>query len=74
MANRLRLSPELRRAVEHARLGAHEAGELLEPPASPPQSPLSPEVRAVLADWKASGDFDRALAEVVADDPGLSPQ
>lgn len=72
MANRLRLSPELRRAVEHARLGAREAGELLEPPASPPRSPLSPEVRAVLADWKASGDFDQALAEVIAEDPDLS--
>ncbi|MGI8433197.1 MAG: hypothetical protein ACR2LE_00420 [Nocardioidaceae bacterium] len=72
MANRLRLSPELRRLVEHARAGAREAGELLQAPASPPQSPLSPEVRAVLAEWKASGDFDQALAEVIADDPDLS--
>ncbi len=74
MANRLTLSPKLSKAVEQARAGAREAGELLEPPAAPPQSPLSPEVRAVLAEWKASGDFDRALAEVIADDPDLASQ
>lgn len=74
MANRLTLSPELNRAVERARVGAREAGELLDPPTAPPQSPLSPEVRSVLAEWKASGDFDRALAEVIADDPDLASQ
>ena len=74
MANRLTMSPELSDVVERARRAAREAGELLEPPPEPPRSHLSPEVRAVLADWKASGDFDRALAEVVADDPELADQ
>jgi hypothetical protein len=74
MANRPTLSPELSRAVERAREGAREAGELLDPRTTPPRSPLSPEVRTVLAEWKASGDFDRALAEVIADDPDLATE
>lgn len=74
MANRLTMSPELSEVVERARRAAREAGELLDPPTEPPQSHLSPEVRAALADWKASGDFDRALAQVIADDPDLTDQ
>lgn len=66
------MSPELRDAIERARRQARAAGELLEPPTQAPRSPLSAPVRAVLSDWKASGDFDRALAAVVADDPDLA--
>lgn len=74
MPNRLTMSPELSEVVERARRAAREAGELLDPPTEPPRSHLSPEVRAALANWKASGDFDRALAEVIADDPDLADQ
>jgi hypothetical protein len=74
MANRLTMSPELREAVERARKGAHEARELLDPPTEPFRSPLSPEVQAVLREWRDSGDFEQALAEVIADDPDLATQ
>jgi len=74
MANRLTMSPELSEAVERARKGAREAGELLDPPTEPFRSPLSPEVQEVLREWRDSGDFDRALAEVIADDPDLATQ
>jgi hypothetical protein len=66
-----RLSPELRVAVERAREGARTAGELLEPPTEPFRSPLLPEVQAILRDWLESGDYDRIVAELVADDPDL---
>jgi len=74
MPNRLKMSPELSDVVERARQAAREAGELLDPPTAPPRSHLSPEVRAVVADWKASGGFDRALSEVISDDPELADQ
>lgn len=65
------MTPELRAVVEWARERARESGELLDPPTEPPRSHLSPQVRAVLREWRDSGDFDRALAEVTADDPDL---
>jgi hypothetical protein len=68
MANRPAMSPELREAVERARRGAREAAELLDPPTGPFRSPLPREVRAALREWRDSGGFDRALAEVTADD------
>lgn len=74
MANRLTMSPELSEAVERARKGARETGELLDPPTAPFRSPLSPEVQEVLRKWRDSGEFDRALAEVIADDPDLATQ
>ncbi len=63
--------PEFRALVEHARECARAAGELLEPPTEPWCSPVSPEVQAVLREWRDTGDFDRALTEVTADDPDL---
>lgn len=65
------MNPELSEAVDRARKGAREAGELLDPPTEPFRSHLSPEVQAVLREWRDSGEFDRAIAEVVADDPDL---
>lgn len=65
------MTPEFRALVERTRDRAREAGELLDPPTEPWRSPLSPEVRTVLREWRDSGDFDRALAEVTADDPDL---
>ena len=72
--NRPELSPELSSVVERARMAAREAGELLDPPTEPFRSPLSPEVQTVLREWRDSGDFDRALAEVIAGDPDLADQ
>ena len=71
MANRLTMSPELSEAVERARKGAREAGELLDPPTAPFRSPLSPEVQAVLRGWRDSGGVDRALAGGLAGGPWL---
>jgi hypothetical protein len=41
---------------------------LLEGPGAPPSEGLSPAVRAALADWVDSGDYDRALTEILASD------
>ena len=73
MANRLTISPELAAAAARARAAAQQAGELRAAPGSQPVS-LSDEVRAALVEWRASGDYDRAVAEVVADDPDLATQ
>lgn len=37
-------------------------------------SDLSPEAQAVLADWVASGDYDRIVAEITANDPDIATQ
>lgn len=74
MANRLTISAELAAVVERARRAAGDAGELRSSPAAPPSSPLSPEARAALAEWRTSGDYDRAVAEIVARDPDLATQ
>ena len=74
VANNPRMSPELSESIERARERAREEGELLDPPTEPFRSPLPPDVQAVLREWRDSGDFDRALAEVIADDPELADQ
>ena len=74
MTSQFTMSPELSEAVDRARESAREAGELLDPPTEPFRSPLPPEVQAVLREWRDSGDFDLALAQVIADDPGPSDQ
>ena len=74
MANQRTISPELAAVVERARVAAQEAGELRSTPASLPDAGLSPEASAALADWLSSGDYDRAVAEIVADDPDLATQ
>lgn len=75
MARKLNLDPDLQAVVERAREQARASGELLDGPARvPPSAGLSPEARAALAEWVASGDYDRAVAEIVADDPDLQTQ
>ncbi len=74
IANRLTISAELAAVVERARRAAGDAGELRSSPAASPSSPLSPEARAALAEWRTSGDYDRAVAEIVARDPDLATQ
>jgi hypothetical protein len=53
---------------------ARQRGELLDGPGTPPSEGLSPAIRAAVADWVDSGDYDRAVAEIVADDPDLQTQ
>lgn len=67
------LDPELHSVVERARRQARERGELLVGPASLPTA-LSATASAVLADWVSSGDYDRAVTEIIADDPDLATQ
>lgn len=74
MATRLELDPELQAVVQRARDLAREHGELLDGPGAPPSQGLSEAVRAAVADWADSGDYDRAVAELVADDPDLQTQ
>lgn len=74
MSTREILDPELQSVVERARDQARQRGELLEGPSDPPSSDLSPAARSALAEWVASGDYDRAVAEIIADDPDLATQ
>jgi len=74
MATTLNLDPELQSVVDRARVLARERGELLDGPGTPPSDGLSPAIRAAVADWLDSGDYDRAVAEIVADDPDLQTQ
>lgn len=68
------MSPELEAVVERARRLAIESGELRTEAAGSPPSPLSPEARAALTEWRMSGDYDLAVAELVADDPDIASQ
>lgn len=75
VARKLNLGPDLQAVVERAREQARESGELLDGPARvSPSEGLSPEARAALAGWVTSGDYDRAVAEIVVDDPDLQTQ
>lgn len=73
MSTREKLDPKLHSAVERARSQARDRGELLDGPADLP-SALSPAASAALADWVSDGDYDRAVAEIIADDPDLATQ
>lgn len=74
VTTRMKLDPELQAVVERARALARERGELRDGPGAPPSEGLSPAARAAVADWVDSGDYDRAVAEIVADDPDLQTQ
>lgn len=74
MATTLKLDWELRSVVDRARELARERGELLDGPGAPLSEDLSPAIRAAVIDWVDSGDYDRAVAEIVADDPDLQTQ
>ena len=73
MANRT-LNPELEAAVKSARSAAIETGELRTTPAGSPASPFAPDARDAVAAWHASGEYDQAVAELVADDPDVATQ
>jgi hypothetical protein len=74
MANHRTISPELAAVVARARVAAQAAGELRSISGGSSDAGLSPEARAALADWLSSGDYDRAVAEIVADDSDLASQ
>lgn len=68
------LDPELRRTVERARALARERGELLEGPSGIAGADLPDEAKKTLAEWVSSGDYDRTIAELTADDPDIATQ
>lgn len=70
----MKLDPEFQALVERARAEARESGELRDAPRPTSGEPLSAEARAALIDWVESGDYDRAVAEIVADDPDLATE
>ncbi len=70
----LRSDPALSAAVEHARQLAQGRGELRTSPWSGPASPLSAEARQIVASWVRDGGYERALADVVANDVDLADQ
>jgi hypothetical protein len=74
MAKRPKLDPNLERIVERSRAAARVRGELLDGPSGIAGDDLSPAARAVLADWVASGDYDRIVAEITAHDPDIRTQ
>lgn len=74
MATRMNLDPEFQALVERARAEARANGELRDGPRSIDDPPLPPEARAALLDWVRSGDYDRAVHEIVADDPDLATE
>lgn len=74
MATQLRIDPELQAIVERAREQARRQGELRDEPWAPDHEPLPADARAVLRDWVTSGDYDRAVSAIVANDPDLATE
>ncbi len=70
----MKLDPALQSLVERSREHARERGELREGPSGLPSAGLSLVAKAAIVDWVASGDYDRAVAEITADDPDLATQ
>jgi hypothetical protein len=69
-----KLDPELVERVERARAQARQRGELLDGPSGISGRDLSSAARAALADWVASGDYDRIVGEITAGDPDIETQ
>ena len=74
MTKRVARSPELTRALVHARKVARTNAELATARLGASESTLSETVRVAIADGRVSGDYDRIVAEVVAADPDLATQ
>ncbi len=68
------LDAELTERVHRAREGACERGELLTGPSGIPTPPLSERARQAIAEWVKSGDYDRIVAEITANDPDIATQ
>jgi hypothetical protein len=68
------LDPELAAAVERGRRLAAETGELRPRRIGTYRSPFTDEARAIIAEWRRDGGYERALAEIAASDPDLAVQ
>ena len=69
-----RLDPALVTFVERSRAQAAAAGELTAPHRGPLRSPLSIDEQRVVRDWLDEGGYERALAMIVAEEPGMANQ
>lgn len=70
MATELRSDPELTELLERARTRAAEDGEVLTGP-TPVGPSLSSEAGQIVASWLDDGGYDRAVADITAEDPDL---
>ena len=70
MAKPVTFSTEFQATVDRAR----ESGELHDTPAGRCELELGDEVRAAIKDWLDSGDYDRIVAQIVANDPELATE
>lgn len=68
------LSPHLAEVVARCRARAEEMGELRPRKVGTFASPFTDEAREILAEWRRDGGYERALAEVVAQEPELADQ
>lgn len=68
------LSPHLAEVVARCRARAEEMGELRPRKVGTFKSAFTDEAREILAEWRRSGGYERALAEIVAKDPDLADQ
>ena len=69
-----RLDPALVTVVERSRAQAAADGELTAPRCGPLRSPLSLEEQRLVCEWLDEGGYERALAMIVADEPGMANQ
>ena len=69
-----RLDPALVTVVERSRAHAAAAGEVTAPHRGPLRSPLSLEEQRLVCEWLDEGGYERALAEIVAEEPGMANQ
>jgi hypothetical protein len=74
MALQLHSDPDLAAVVARARRRARDAGELHPASDAPVASTLDPAAREIVESWIREGGYERAVAEVVADDPDLATQ
>lgn len=74
MATRQQIDANLARVVERSRARAVASGELTPQRVGPVDSIFTDEARAIVADWKRDGGFERALATIAAADPDLAVQ
>ena len=74
MAKPVTFSTEFQATVDRARALARESGEWHDTPAGHCELELGDEVRAAIKDWLDSGDYDRIVAQIVANDPELATQ
>ena len=69
-----RLDPALDAVVERSRAQAAAAGQLTTPHCGPLRSSLSLEEQRVVREWLDEGGYGRALAMIVAEEPGMANQ